>query len=70
MTKHIDFLYQDEECGEKFFVELSYDPETVSNPETALAAEANIIALENFEEPEFLGVYSKEDAELLGYDTY
>ena len=70
MKEYIDFLYEDNESGEMFFVELSYNPEITPDAATTLRPEADKIAAENFEEPEFLGVYSNEDAELLGYDTY
>ena len=70
MKEYIDFLFTDEETGEDFFVELSYDPEAQPNAIKDLYPKAQEIAKENFEQPRFLGVYSQEDAERLGLDTY
>ena len=70
MKEYIDFLFTDEETGEDFFVKLSYNPETQPNAIKDLYPKAKEIAKENFEQPKFLGVYSKEDADILGLDTY
>lgn len=61
-TSWIDFLFEDQETGEQFFVEV----------ENRFGArdKAWDIAFDNFEDPELIGIYSPEDAELLGYDTY
>lgn len=56
-----DFLFLDNESGEQFFVEC----ETLT--------EAWGIVWENFGEDSdirFLGVYTDEEADILGYDTY
>jgi hypothetical protein len=70
MKEYIDFLFTDEETGEDFFVELSYNPETQPNAIQDLYPKAKEKAKENFAKPKFLGVYSQEDAEILGLDTY
>ncbi len=61
-VRYIDFLFEDKETGEVFFVELKDIP--------GAREKAWDIAFENFEDPEMLGIYSNEEAELLGYDTY
>lgn len=56
-----NFLFLDNESGEQFFVEC----ETLTK--------ALSIAWENFGEDSdirFLGVYTDEEADILGYDTY
>lgn len=56
-----DFLFLDNESGEHFFVEC----ETLTK--------AWNIVWENFEEDSdirFLGAYTDEEADILGYDTY
>lgn len=63
---YIDFLFEDEETGEQFFVELRADEGT----DKELYEKACEIAQENFEAPVFVDVYDAEDAEKLGYDTY
>lgn len=68
--EYIDFLFADEETGEEFFVELDYDPEAQPNAIKDLYPKAKKIAKENFAKPKYLGVYSKEDADMLGLDTY
>ncbi len=60
--EYIDFMFEDLETGEVFFVE-------VQN-EIGARNEAWDIAFEYFEDPELVGIYSPEDAEILGYDTY
>ena len=56
-----DYLFIDNDSGEEFFVE------------TFSKREAEKIVEENFGEDadiEYIGVYSVEEAEILGYDTY
>ncbi len=53
-----DFLFEDEETGEEFFVEC----ETI--------IEAREIAEQNFERPRYCGKYTPEEAEWWGLDTY
>ncbi len=56
-----DFLFEDVETGEQFFVET-----------TSLLKAEVILQMSGFEEGqyEFLGKYTVEEAEILGYDTY
>ena len=63
---YIDYLFEDEETGEQFFVELRADEGT----DKELYEKACEIAQENFEAPVFIDIYDAEDAEKLGYDTY
>lgn len=65
MNQYIDYLFEDQETGERFFVELKMD-----KPVKELREEAWEIARANFEEPLLYGVLSDYDAEKLGYDTY
>lgn len=61
MGKTWDFLFEDIESGEEFFVEC------------ANLGEAKVILeMSGFEESElkFLGKYTVEEAEAMGYDTY
>lgn len=55
-----DFLFEDRETGEEFFVECDSKREAFQ------------IAWENFGEDnvEYKGRYSVEDAEMMGLDTY
>lgn len=56
-----NYLFLDNESGEQFFVECK------------TLAEAWIIVWENFEDDSdirFLGAYTSEEADILGYDTY
>lgn len=62
MTDYIDFLFEDKETGEEFFVELVAKP--------GMLARAYVIARAYFAEPHLEGMYDNEDAELLGFDTY
>ena len=61
LAKFKDFLFEDNDSGEQFFVE------------TWSLNEAWRIALENFGEDadiDFIDEYTVEEAEILGYDTY
>lgn len=64
--KWIDFLFEDMESGECFFVELEMDGSSIDE----LLEAAQAIADENFEAAEFQEVVNAEDAELMGLDTY
>ena len=65
MQEYIDFLFNDAETGEDFFVEVRNN----FCYEECLA-EAKKIAKENFEAPYLVDVFSQEEADFLGYDTY
>lgn len=56
-----DFLFEDVETGEQFFVET-----------TNLSQAEVILQMSGFEKEqyEFLGKYTVEEADILGYDTY
>lgn len=56
-----DFLFEDVETGERFFVET-----------TSLTKAKVILEMSGFEEGqyEYCGKYTVEEAEMLGYDTY
>ena len=64
--KWIDFLFEDMESGECFFVELEMDGSSIDE----LLEAAQAIADENFEAAEFQEIVNAEDAELMGLDTY
>ena len=53
-----DYLFEDMETGEEFFVERETKEEAIT------------VAKTYFEEPRFLMVCTPEDADILGYDTY
>lgn len=65
MNEYLDFMFIDDETDEFFFVEVcnnfSYEE---------CLAEAKKIAKENFEAPHLVDVFSPEEADFLGYDTY
>lgn len=67
MKKYIDYLFEDAESGEKFFVEICKN-ENVTEGE--YFARALNIANENFNEPVYICEVSPEEAETYGYDTY
>lgn len=61
LARFRDFLFEDNDSGEQFFVE------------TWSLSEAWKIVWENFGEDadvDFVGAYTVEEAEILGYDTY
>jgi hypothetical protein len=62
----IDFLFNDEETGEDFLVELEMDGSSMDE----LLAEAQRIADDNFDSAVFQEVVSAEDGEMMGLDTY
>lgn len=53
-----DYLFQDMETGEEFFVERESKKEAIE------------VAEMYFEEPRLLMICTPEDADILGYDTY
>ncbi len=67
MKKYIDYLFEDEESGEKFFVEIC---KTKNMTDDECFAKALNIANENFDEPTYICEVSPEEAEIYGYDTY
>ena len=67
MKEYIDYLFEDEESGEKFFVEIC-KTKNMTNDECFV--KALNIANENFNEPIFICEVSPEEAETYGYDTY
>ena len=64
---YIDYLFEDEDTGEMFFVEIE---KPMGKSWTDCYNEAWNIALENFENPIFVEKMSAELAETYGYDTY
>ena len=63
----LDARFQDDECGEIFFVELrKQQGETMEE----FLDRCREIANENFEAPVWIDLVDQEDAEILGYDTY
>lgn len=62
----IDFLFNDEETGEDFLVELEMDGSSMDE----LLDNAQVIADSNFGSAVFCEVVSAEDAEMMGLDTY
>ena len=67
MKKYIDYLFEDEESGELFFVEIE---KTENKSYTDCYNEAWTIAEENFDNPKFIEKVRPEVAETYGYDTY
>lgn len=65
--KYIDYLFEDQESGELFFVEIV---KTADKSYTDCYHEAWKIAEENFDSPEFIEEVPPEIAETYGYDTY
>ena len=65
--EYLDYLFEDEESGEMFFVEIVKD-----NSKSLLDClkEAIKIAKENFDSPRYIERVSPEIAETYGYDTY
>lgn len=62
MSKYVDYLFEDLETGEQFFVEVL--------DSKASKKEAKLIAMEYFDHPRCLGAVDEETAKMLGYDTY
>ena len=65
--EYLDYLFEDEESGELFFVEIVKDGSKTYND---CLKEAIKIAKENFDSPQFIKRMSPELAETYGYDTY
>ena len=65
--EYIDYLFEDEETGELFFVEIVKDG---SKSYTDCYKEAWAIAEENFDSPQFIEKVAPEIAETYGYDIY
>lgn len=65
--KYIDYLFEDQESGELFFVEIC---KTGSKSYADCYHEAWEIAKANFEDPDFIEEVAPEIAETYGYDTY
>lgn len=64
--EYIDYLFEDQESGELFFVEICKTLQSY----TDCFREAWAIAEENFESPKFIKKVDPEIAETYGYDTY
>ncbi len=67
MKKYIDYLFEDAESGERFFVEICKN-ENMTKDECF--ARALNIANENFDEPIYIYEVNHKEAETYGYDTY
>lgn len=65
--EYVDFLFHDLETGEDFFVELEM---TEDDDIDSLTIKAQEVADEFFANAMLEEVYSAEEAEKLGYDTY
>ena len=65
--KYIDYLFEDEETGEMFFVEIE---KTGSKSYSQCFDEARDIAYDNFDNPTFIEEVDPIVAEIYGYDTY
>ena len=64
---YIDYLFEDKDTGEMFFVEILKD---TSKSWADCYYEARHIASKNFENPVFVQTMSAALAETYGYDTY
>lgn len=67
MKKYVDFLFEDEECGELFFVEIVKTEEKTTQQ---CKVEAMTTAEEYFESPVLRDIMDAATAEFYGYDTY
>ena len=67
MKKYIDYLFEDEESGERFFVEICKNESMTSDE---CFARALNIANENFDDPTYICEVDPKEAETYGYDTY
>ena len=61
-----DCLFEDNETGEQFFVELRKTDETLEQ----FIDRCMKVAKDNFDDVEFIEFYTARDAEMMGYDTY
>lgn len=68
MGEYVDFMFEDEESGECFFVELRMgkDGDTIEQ----MKSSAFEIALDNFENPDLIDILSNGEADIMGLDTY
>lgn len=67
MENYLNFLFEDEECGELFFVEVV---QTEDKTLEECKKEAYERANEYFEEPKMIDLMDATTAEFYGYDTY
>ena len=67
MKEYIDYLFEDVESGEQFFVEIC---KTENMTKKECFEKAVSIANENFDDPTYICEVSPEEAETYGYDTY
>ena len=67
MKEYIDYLFEDTESGEQFFVEIC---KTENMTKKECLKKAIDIANENFDDPAYICEVSPEEAETYGYDTY
>ena len=67
MKKYIDYLFEDVESGEQFFVEIC---KTENMTKEECLEKAVNIANENFDDPTYICEVSPEEAETYGYDIY
>ena len=67
MKEYIDYLFEDVESGEQFFVEIC---KTENMTKEECFEKAVKIANENFDNPTYICKVSPEEAETYGYDTY
>ena len=65
--EYLNYLFEDEESGEPFFVEIT---KTSNMTYGECFIRALKIAHENFNKPTFIEEVTPEIAEIYGYDTY
>lgn len=64
-TKWTNFLFIDDELGEEFFVAVK-----ITDNSNAMMSEAWETATQYFPHPRYVGEYTDEEADWLGFDTY
>ena len=67
MKKYIDYLFEDAESGEQFFVEIY---KTEHKTEEECFAKALKIANENFNDPVFIREATRKETKTYMYDIY
>lgn len=67
MKKYVDYVFEDQDSGEMFCVEIAKEDDMTDEECLAQAWER---ARDNFEEPELIEEIPEWYAEILGYDTY
>lgn len=67
MEDYLDFLFEDEECGELFFVEVI---QTEDKTLEECKKEAYERASDYVGEPKLVDIMDAKTAEFYGYDTY